>query len=84
MTEHPELFRRSLASARELKAPGWELGARHYLLAVPRRSGQEAEAVLLLTEARGKFRAGESSFDLREAEPRSITELGPPAACPGN
>ena len=72
-----ELFRRSLASARELKAPGWELRAAITFSQFLDDRGRRAEAVLLLTEARGKFRAGESSFDLREAD-HLLQSWGPP------
>jgi class 3 adenylate cyclase/predicted ATPase len=63
-----ELFKRALTSARELHASGWELRAAITFSRFLDDRGKRPEAISLLTQARGKFRAGESSFDLREAD----------------
>jgi class 3 adenylate cyclase/predicted ATPase len=63
-----ELFRCALASAKALKAPGWELRAALTFSRFLDERGRRAEAFSLLTQARGTFPAGESSFDTRQAD----------------
>jgi predicted ATPase len=63
-----KLFRSALTSARELRALGWELRVAITFSRFLEERGRRAEACLLLTLTRGKFRTGESSFDLREAD----------------
>jgi predicted ATPase len=63
-----ELFRRALTSARQLNALGWELRVAITFSRFLEDRGRRAEACSLLTQTRNKFRAGESSFDLREAD----------------
>ncbi len=63
-----ELFLRSIASARDLKAPGWELRAAIGLARLLDSEGDGAEAERLLAEVRGKFAAHERSTDLGAAD----------------
>jgi predicted ATPase len=64
------LFTRSLASARKLKAVGWELRTTISLarMLMSRSGDGRAEARDLLVSARAKFPSAETSADLREAD----------------
>jgi predicted ATPase len=63
-----ELFLRAIASARDLKAPGWELRAAIGLARLLDSEGDDAEAETLLAEVRSKFAAHERSTDLGAAD----------------
>jgi predicted ATPase len=62
------LFTRSLASARKLKAVGWELRTTISLARLLMSGDGRAEARDLLVSARAKFPSAETSADLREAD----------------
>jgi predicted ATPase len=63
-----ELFRRALISARELKAPGWELRAVISFSRFLGDRGRRGEACSLLTGVRRNFPSHETSIDLGEAD----------------
>jgi predicted ATPase len=63
-----ELFQRALISARELKAPGWELRAAISFSRFLEGRGRRGEACSLLSEARRNFPSQETSIDLGEAD----------------
>ena len=65
------LFRRSLASARQLGAVGWELRTAISIARLVGAAGNasgRAKARDLLISTRAKFASGETSRDLREAD----------------
>ncbi len=62
----PYLFKHSLASARKLKAVGWELRTTIDLARLLASEGSHAQASKLLMQVLGKFPTGETSIDIRE------------------
>ena len=72
------LFKRSLASARKLKALGWELRTTISLARLFESEGKRALARKMLAQVLGKFSVGETSADIREGTDLLRQLAGPP------
>jgi hypothetical protein len=66
--ESEKMFKRSIASARELGAPGWELRTAISFVRFSEAKGRMTDAWKALASARGRFSTAEASVDLREAD----------------
>ena len=60
------LYRRSLSSARRLKAIGWELRTAIDLARLLSSDGKRSQARVLLKRVLNRFPAGETSADIRD------------------